>query len=50
VFTVQATQAVPPERNNPWPYIIIAVIAVNAAVLFAGYGQRHAPPQGHPPQ
>lgn len=47
LFTVQATEAAPPERSNPWPYIIIAVIAVNAAVLLTWLRpwQRHAPAQ-----
>jgi general secretion pathway protein B len=45
LFTVQATEAALPERSNPWPYIIIAVIAVNAAVLLTWLRpwQRHAP-------
>ena len=45
LFAVQATQTSPAERGNQWTYIVIAVIAVNAAVLLTWLRpwQRHAP-------
>jgi general secretion pathway protein B len=35
LFTVQTVQAALPKPRNPWPYIIVAVLAINAAVLLA---------------